>query len=92
MLDGFELDAPKTKAVASFVETLGHKSTLIVDADNGNLKLSTRNHPKAKYLGAVGVNVFDILKHEAVVLTKSAVDTIVDKAKATSAGSAGDAA
>ena len=73
VLDGFELDAPKTKAVASFVETLGHKSTLIVDAENGNLKLSTRNHPKAKYLGAVGVNVFDILKHEAVVLTKSAL-------------------
>ena len=92
VLDGFELDAPKTKAVASFVETLGHKSTLIVDAENGNLKLSTRNHPKAKYLGAVGVNVFDILKHEAVVLTKSALDTVVDKAKAASAVNAGDAA
>jgi ribosomal protein L4 len=38
------------------------------------------------------VNVFDILKHEAVVLTKAAVDAIVDKAKATTAVSAGDAA
>lgn len=85
VLDAFELEAPRTKSVVGFVETLGHRSTLIVDFENGNLKLSTRNHPKAKYLAAAGVNVFDILKHEAVVVTKAALDAVVDKAKSTTA-------
>jgi len=70
VLDGFDVSEPKTKAVAGKLGGLGIGSALIVEAsENQNLHLSVRNLPKVKYIRAEGVNVYDILKHESLVLT-----------------------
>ena len=79
VVDSFDLDAPKTKAVAAFLGKLGSQSALIVDVDNGNLKKSTRNLPKSKYVAAEGLNVYDILNHDKLVLTQAALDPIIRK-------------
>ena len=81
VLEGAELEAPKTKAVAQFFGGLESKSALIVDLENQNLALSTRNLQKAKYIEVDGLNVYDILKHEKLVVTKASLDSIVDRAK-----------
>jgi large subunit ribosomal protein L4 len=80
VLDKFDLDAPKTKEVAAFLGKLGTSSALIVDVDNGNLKMSTRNIPKSKFVAAEGVNVYDILNHEKLVVTQASLDAIIKKA------------
>ena len=81
VLDGAELEGPKTKVVAQFFGGLDSKSALIVDLENQNLALSTRNLEKAKFLEVDGLNVYDILKHEKLVVTKASLESIVARAQ-----------
>jgi large subunit ribosomal protein L4 len=72
VLDAFVLDVAKTKRVAGVLKTLGAGSALVVDGkDNQNLARSLRNLPKAKYLAPEGVNVYDVLNHETLILTQA---------------------
>ncbi len=81
VLDKFELDGPKTKEVVEFLKKLGTKSALLVDVDNANLRLSTRNLPKSKCIAAQGLSVYDILNHEKLVITQAALEPIIAKAE-----------
>ncbi len=78
VLDKFEMDSPKTKSVVDYSTKIG-KSVLIVDSENNNLNLSTRNIKKTKYLLADALNVYDILNHEKLVVTQAAIDVVVGK-------------
>jgi large subunit ribosomal protein L4 len=62
--------APGTGAAARVLQKLGVKKALVVD-DGGNLGLarSLRNLEGSDFLAAEGLNVYDILAHEALVLT-----------------------
>ena len=75
VVDKFELVEIKTKNVASALKTLQlQKGTLVVDVkDNEKLRLSLRNLPESTYLPPEGVNLYDILRHPNLVLTKDAV-------------------
>jgi large subunit ribosomal protein L4 len=75
LLDGWSLDKPKTKDFISSLKTLGHEGkTLIVDSlDNENLKLSTRNVPSAKVVNSFGLNIYDLLYHEQLIISEAAV-------------------
>jgi large subunit ribosomal protein L4 len=53
---------------------------LFVDADNHQLKLSTRNMPETKYVSADGINVYDVLDYDKLVLTKAALPEIIRRA------------
>ncbi len=63
-------EGPKTGAAAKVLQKLGVKKALVVD-DGANVALqkSIRNLAGADFLAAEGLNVYDILKHEALVLT-----------------------
>jgi large subunit ribosomal protein L4 len=62
--------APKTKSAAAVLEKLGLSKALVVDAAaNQGLAKSLRNLDGADFLAAEGLNVYDILKHDALVLT-----------------------
>jgi large subunit ribosomal protein L4 len=81
VLDNFQVEGGKTKAVAQALAALGiaqpdHK-VLIVDAkDNALLVRGARNLAKSKWLAPEGLNVYDILRHEAVVFTSASVKAI----------------
>ncbi|BDG07498.1 50S ribosomal protein L4 [Anaeromyxobacter paludicola] len=63
-------EAPKAKAAAQVLAALGAKKALVVDAAaNEALAKSVRNLAGADFLAAEGLNVYDILNHEALVLT-----------------------
>jgi large subunit ribosomal protein L4 len=79
VLDQFSLEAPRTRTVEEYSGKVG-KSVLIVDGDNQNLMLSARNIRKSNYITASALNVFDILKHEKLVMTQAAIDAVVAKA------------
>ena len=77
VLDAFATDG-KTKTVATVLSTLktGNKA-LIVDAKtNQNLVRGAKNLSASQWLAPEGVNVYDILRHETLVLTQAAVDQI----------------
>ena len=74
IVDDFQLQEIKTKGLAKVLDTLQvSKGSLIVDANgNDNLRLSARNLPNHQYLPPEGVNTYDLLRHEHLVLTKDA--------------------
>ena len=62
---------PKTKGAADVLAKLGLKKALVVDgAANQTLARSVRNLSGADFLPVEGLNVYDILKHDALVLTE----------------------
>jgi large subunit ribosomal protein L4 len=74
VVDRFELAEIKTKALIVALETLkADAKTLVVDSnDNENLRLSIRNSKDHQFLPPEGVNVYDLLRHDTLVLSKDA--------------------
>jgi len=77
VLDAFGTDG-KTKSVASALAAFGgSKKTLIVDAKtNDKLVRGARNLPTSQWLAPEGLNVYDILRHDTLVLTKDAAQAV----------------
>jgi len=62
--------APKSNSAAKVLAALGTRKALVVDAGtNVALAKSVRNLAGADFLPVEGLNVYDILKHDALVLT-----------------------
>ena len=78
IVDDFKLDAVKTKRLASVLGTLAVETSAVIvdDASNQNLRLSARNLPKHQFLPPEGVNLYDLLRHEHLVVTKQAVEAL----------------
>jgi large subunit ribosomal protein L4 len=73
VVDTFELAEIKTKKLAQILKLFEAESSLIVDAKaNEKLKLSVRNIEKSLFLPPEGVNLYDVLRHENLILTKDA--------------------
>ena len=79
VVESFQMDAPKTKIAADILTTLQTPKALVIDVDNKALGLSLRNMPKAKFLSTDGLNVYDILRYERVVITKKAMTVIEER-------------
>jgi large subunit ribosomal protein L4 len=72
ILNEWKPAAPKTQAARKVLEKLGAGHALVVDeAHNETLARSVRNLEGADFLALEGLNVYDILKHDALVLTES---------------------
>ena len=70
IVDAWQVAAPKTAAAARVLAKLGVKKALVVDAaENAALARSVRNLRGSDFLAAEGLNVYDILKHDVLVLT-----------------------
>jgi large subunit ribosomal protein L4 len=62
--------APKTSSAARVLGKLGATKALVVDgAENTALARSVRNLDGSDFLPVEGLNVYDVLRHEALVLT-----------------------
>jgi large subunit ribosomal protein L4 len=74
VLDG-AAGVAKTKELAAKLSALGWRSALIVDAavDAGFLK-AIRNLPKMDVLPTVGANVYDILNHDVLAITRAGIE------------------
>ena len=83
IIDEFGLSSPKTKEFLGAIGTLGliennkRAKTLVVDSlDNANLILSSRNVQKTKVTNSFGLNIYDIVYHEKLVISKSAIEEL----------------
>jgi len=78
VVDRIELGEIKTKNLVKALETLqAVKKTLVVDAPtNENLRLSIRNCKDHAFLPPEGVNVYDLLRHDTLVLSKDAAKAL----------------
>lgn len=75
VVDQISLENPKTKEAVALMKKmeLPSKTLFVIDADNENLGFAVRNLPGADVLKVDGLNVFDLLIHEKIVLTKDAL-------------------
>lgn len=79
VVDSLELKDAKTKAlVAAFGKNGWNGKVLVIDGDQveDNFRLAANNIPGVNVLPAVGANVYDILKHDTLVLTRAAVEKL----------------
>jgi large subunit ribosomal protein L4 len=78
VVSDFQLQEIKTKGLAGVLSALNASSgSLIVDTQgNDNLRLSARNLPNHQFLPPEGVNVYDLLRYEHLILTKDAAQAI----------------
>lgn len=79
VVDTLELKDAKTKAIAAQIGKLGFgKTALVIDGDAvaEGFARATSNLLGVNVLPAVGANVYDILKHETLVLTRAAVEKL----------------
>lgn len=78
VLDNCELKEGKTKELKSRFAKLGFQSVLIIDgaAVQDEFARAARNIPRVDVLPVQGINVYDILRHDKLVLTKAAVEAL----------------
>ena len=79
VLEVIELDGYKTKRVVEILggQGLSGSSVLIViDEANAFVERSARNLPRVTVLRVAGLNVYDVLRHSKLVLTRAAVEAV----------------
>ena len=84
VIDEFEFKNPKTSEFVGALAGLKLSDdkrkvvkTLIVDSlDNQNLVLSSRNVEKTTVTNSFGLNIYDIIYHEKLLISKSAIEEI----------------
>jgi large subunit ribosomal protein L4 len=83
ILDQFELEQVKTKEFIKVIDALNVENALIVTNEkNESLELASRNVSTVKVLRSEGLNVYDILKYENLILLESSLNTIEGRLQA----------
>ena len=79
VMDSLVVAEGKTKALAGDLARLGFgKTALVIDGDavEGSFARAAGNLRQVNVLPAAGANVYDILKHDTLVLTRAAVEKL----------------
>lgn len=70
----------KTNEINKRLKSFGLTKAVLIDAQQDDMfKRATRNLETFKYFPVEGLNVFDLLKYDAAVITKDSVAKIVDR-------------
>jgi large subunit ribosomal protein L4 len=83
VLDKAELAEPKTAQLRGKFNGLGLSNALIIDGASlqDNFALAARNIPNVDVLPVQGINVYDILRRDKLVLTRAALEALEERFK-----------
>lgn len=83
VIENADLKAGKTKDLIAKLDKLGATNALFIDGAevNENFKLAIGNIPNVDVLPIAGANVYDILRRDKLVLTKAAVEGLMERLK-----------
>ncbi len=78
VLDELKMEHPKTREMARILNNLkvNNKALVVIDSTDENVVKSARNIPGIKPVAASWLNVYDILAHNTLVITKEAVTRV----------------
>ena len=80
LIDEFSLPEAKTRHFADFLSRFDVGSALVVLHDNDEtVERSARNIPRIKVLKSDGLNVYDVLGHDHLILTVSAAEAVKER-------------
>ncbi len=83
VVNSLDLDSAKTKTLVASMDKMGMRSVLFVDADNMSDKFmqAAANIDNVSALPHVGLNVYDILRRDKLVITKAAIESLEKRLK-----------
>lgn len=83
VVDEAKAESHKTKPMAAALSKFGFNSALIIGGAeiDPNFARATANIPRVDVLPAQGANVYDILRRDALILTKDAVNALTERLK-----------
>ncbi len=81
VIDSFNIDGIKTVVAKNILKNFSAKSFCIIDGEekNANFFLSIRNIPGVVMVPQIGANVYDIVKHECVLISKGGIEALVKR-------------
>lgn len=80
ILKDFALEEPRTKGFIEVMDKFKAASGVVIDqAGNDNLRLSVRNTAGFMYLPPEGLNVYDILRHDILFITKDGLEGVAGR-------------
>jgi large subunit ribosomal protein L4 len=91
VVDELELDEYRTRRVVELLEGLGlagDSVLLVIAGRSPHLERSARNLPGVSVLPAGGLNVYDLLRHERLLMTRAAVEAVQERLKPARQGAA----
>jgi large subunit ribosomal protein L4 len=83
VLEALAVEAPKTRPLAKALEARGWSNALFIDGAtvDGNFARAARNLPQVDVLPELGANVYDILRRDTLILTRSAIQGLEARLK-----------
>jgi large subunit ribosomal protein L4 len=83
VVDDVRIDEPKTKALSAKLADLGLTNALVIGGAelDGNFRRAARNIERIDVLPVQGINVYDILRRDVLVLSKAAVEALEERFK-----------
>ena len=80
IIDSAEVDSSKTSEVVKKISAFNNNSLVFIgDKEFDKLSLAVRNIPNVDVLEQVGANVYDIIRHDEVVITKKAIKELEER-------------
>lgn len=81
IIDSLTLTEPKTTILAKKLKNFEGKSFFIIDGSNveNNFQLAARNIVNVRVVPQIGANVYDIIKHDYVMLSRDAVTALEER-------------
>ena len=77
VINNFDLGEIKTKRFKEIIDNIKvGKALIVTDCENDNLELSARNIPTVKVLRTEGLNVYDILKYDKLLILEASLKGI----------------
>jgi large subunit ribosomal protein L4 len=82
VVEALELEEIKTRRMAELLKGLGlgeHGVLIVIEAPNPKVERSARNLPGVSVLRAEGLNVYDVLRHPRLLLTRAALAAVAGR-------------
>jgi len=80
VVDKFELEEAKTKVmVRALAELKVESAVIVISQPDVKIERSARNLPKVKVLRVDGINVYDLLRYEYLILTQEALQRLEER-------------
>jgi len=81
VVDALSLSEPKTKQMVECLKGLGVEGSVLVvlASPNEDMMRASRNLAKVKVLPLLGLNVYDVLKHKTLVITRDALEQLASR-------------
>ena len=78
LVDNFQMEEVKTKVFANILKNIGagEKALVVVNDDEKDVQRAARNIAGVKTSRATDINVYDLLKYDNLVISKSALDVV----------------